>query len=38
MMPAVSVAWGVLDGEQMMSYHYIGLVLIIAGVFLVNRK
>ena len=37
-MPAVSVFWGVLDGEHIQSYHYAGLALIFGGVLLVNKR
>lgn len=37
-MPIVAVMWGVLDGERLFLGHYIGMVAIIAGVYLANRK
>jgi len=37
-MPVVAVMWGVLDGERLYMGHYIGMVAIIAGVYLANRK
>jgi drug/metabolite transporter (DMT)-like permease len=37
-MPIVSVMWGVLDGEQLYLGHIIGMVAILAGVYLANRK
>jgi drug/metabolite transporter (DMT)-like permease len=37
-MPIVSVMWGVIDGEQLLGGHFIGMTLILGGVFLANRK
>jgi len=37
-MPLVSVGWGLLAGESLYPGHYIGMVAIIAGVWLANRK
>lgn len=37
-MPIVAVIWGVLDGERLYLGHYIGMVAIIGGVYLANRK
>lgn len=37
-MPLVSVGWGVIDGEQLSIYHFIGMGAILGGVFLANRK
>lgn len=37
-MPIVSVGWGVLDGEQLFIGHFVGMVFIIGGVWLANRK
>jgi drug/metabolite transporter (DMT)-like permease len=37
-MPVVAVMWGVLDGERLYTGHYIGMIAIIAGVYLANRK
>lgn len=37
-MPLVAVMWGVLDGEKLYAGHYIGMVAIIGGVYLANRK
>ncbi len=36
--PIVAVIWGLLDGEFLYSGHYIGMVAIILGVYLANRK
>lgn len=37
-MPLVSVMWGVLDGEILLAGHFIGMALILGGVYLANRK
>lgn len=37
-MPIVAVMWGVLDGEQLIIGHFIGMVCILGGVYLANRK
>ena len=36
--PIVAVLWGIWDGEQLFPGHYIGMVAIIAGVYLANKK
>ena len=36
--PIVAVMWGLLDGEELFLGHYIGMVAIIGGVYLANRK
>lgn len=38
MMPVVSVMWGLIDGEPMGAGRIFGLLGILAGVYLVNRK
>jgi len=38
LIPIVAVMWGVLDGERLFLGHYIGIVAIIGGVYLANRK
>ena len=38
MMPVVSVMWGMIDGEPMGAGRIFGLLGILAGVYLVNRK
>jgi drug/metabolite transporter (DMT)-like permease len=30
--------WGLIDGEQLIAGHLIGMVLILGGVFLANKK
>jgi drug/metabolite transporter (DMT)-like permease len=37
-MPIVAVMWGVLDGEQLLVGHYVGMAAVIGGVYLANRK
>ncbi len=37
-MPIVAVMWGVLDGERLYLGHYIGMIAVIGGVYLANRK
>jgi len=37
-MPVVAVLWGVLDNEVLYPGHLIGMVAIVAGVYLANRK
>ncbi|MEM6524476.1 MAG: EamA family transporter, partial [Bacteroidota bacterium] len=36
--PIVAVLWGLLDGERLFLGHYVGMALIIFGVYIVNRK
>ncbi|HEX8059866.1 MAG TPA: DMT family transporter [Cyclobacteriaceae bacterium] len=38
LMPIVSVGWGLLDDEKLYAGHYIGMALILGGVYLANRK
>jgi drug/metabolite transporter (DMT)-like permease len=38
LIPIVAVAWGILDGEELYTGHYIGMAAIIGGVYLANRK
>lgn len=38
LMPIVAVMWGVLDGERLYAGHYIGMITIIVGVYLANRR
>ena len=37
LIPVVALAWGVADGEVIHLMHYVGMVVILAGVALVNR-
>lgn len=36
--PVVSIMWGLLDGENLILTHYIGIFIIISGVYLLNRR
>ncbi len=36
--PVVAVAWGVWDGESLYTWHYMGMALILIGVYLTNKK
>lgn len=36
--PIVAVMWGLLDGEQLVMAHFIGMVAVIGGVYLANKK
>jgi drug/metabolite transporter (DMT)-like permease len=38
LIPIVAVMWGLLDGEQLLIGHFIGMVAIITGVYLANKK
>jgi drug/metabolite transporter (DMT)-like permease len=38
LIPVVAVLWGLLDGERLLLGHFIGMVAIILGVYLANRK
>lgn len=35
--PIVAVIWGIVDGESFFAMHIVGMGLIIAGVYLVNK-
>ena len=37
-MPIVAVMWGVLDNEKLYAGHYIGMIAIVPGVYLANRR
>lgn len=37
-LPIVAVMWGVLDGEQLLIGHFVGMAAILCGVYLANRK
>lgn len=36
--PIIALIWGLLDGESLVFTHYISMALIIAGVYIANRK
>ncbi|WP_200975509.1 DMT family transporter [Echinicola sp. 20G] len=38
LIPIVAIAWGVIDGEVLLPGHYIGIVAVILGVWIGNRK
>lgn len=38
LIPIVSVMWGVLNGEQLYLGHFVGMIAILGGVYLANRK
>ena len=38
LIPIVAVIWGLLDGEQLVFGHFTGMVLVIGGVYLANRR
>ncbi len=38
LLPIVAVMWGLIDGEQLLVGHFIGMALILGGVFLANKK
>nr|WP_317175447.1 DMT family transporter [Pontibacter cellulosilyticus] len=37
LIPIVALMWGVLDGESIQLWHYLGMIVILVGVFIVNR-
>ncbi len=37
-MPIVAVMWGVIDGEKLLTGHFIGMAAILGGVYLANKK
>jgi drug/metabolite transporter (DMT)-like permease len=37
LIPIVALMWGVFDGETIQVWHYVGMLVILAGVFIVNR-
>lgn len=38
LIPIVAILWGVFDGEQITFYHFLGMSVILSGVYLVNKK
>ncbi|TAE32692.1 MAG: DMT family transporter [Candidatus Kapaibacterium sp.] len=38
LIPIVAICWGLLDGEIITLLHTVGIVLILSGIFLVNRR
>ncbi|MHA6248710.1 DMT family transporter [Pontibacter sp. CAU 1760] len=37
LIPIVALMWGLLDGETIQLLHYLGMVVVLAGVYIVNR-
>lgn len=35
--PIVSISWGLLDGEKLLMGHYVGAVIILLGVYFINK-
>ena len=38
LIPIVAILWGFFDGEQITFYHFLGMSVILSGVYLVNKK
>jgi drug/metabolite transporter (DMT)-like permease len=38
LIPIVAIGWGVLDNEVISLQHYIGMAVILTGIYLVNKK
>ena len=38
LIPIVAVAWGLFDNEVLLTQHYVGMVIILIGVYITNRK
>ncbi|RLD24897.1 MAG: EamA family transporter [Bacteroidetes bacterium] len=38
LIPIVAVAWGLFDNEVLLTQHYIGMLIILVGVYITNRK
>lgn len=38
LMPIIALMWGVLDGEQITELHGVGIVVILTGITLINKK
>jgi drug/metabolite transporter (DMT)-like permease len=38
LIPIVAVAWGLLDNEVLLTQHYVGMIIILAGVYITDRK
>ncbi|MBK9334865.1 MAG: DMT family transporter [Ignavibacteria bacterium] len=38
MLPVVSIIWGLLDGETLYPVHYAGMLIILSGVYLINKN
>jgi drug/metabolite transporter (DMT)-like permease len=38
LIPVVAMGWGILDGEDVVAMHFIWIIIILLGVYLVNKK
>ncbi len=38
LIPLVAIFWGVLDGETLLTWHYVGILAVIFGVWIGNKK
>jgi drug/metabolite transporter (DMT)-like permease len=38
LIPVVAMGWGILDGEEVVAMHFIWIIIILLGVYLVNKK
>ena len=38
LIPVVAILWGVWDGEKLNIYQFIGAIVVLFGVYLVNKK
>lgn len=38
LMPVIAIFWGLLDNESLNHYHFMGMISIIIGIFLINTK
>jgi drug/metabolite transporter (DMT)-like permease len=38
LIPIVAVAWGIFDDEVLLTQHYVGMIIILLGVYITNRK
>lgn len=38
LIPVVAIGWGLLDGEELLVTHFIGMVTVISGVYLANKR
>ena len=38
LIPIIAVFWGIIDGEQISINHFLGIVIIFTGIYLVNKK
>jgi drug/metabolite transporter (DMT)-like permease len=38
LIPIVAIFWGVIDGETLLLWHYVGILTVILGVWIGNKK